>query len=88
MRELADTIGAATGRPAAISELLDVTQDTYRLVADISKLRALGYVPRTSLADGVRALADELGAAPALPGTATIFRAGQQGETTEGPDLT
>jgi UDP-glucose 4-epimerase len=80
MRELVSTIGAVTGRQASVKELLDVTQDTYRLVADISKLRELGFVPRTSLVDGVRALASELGTAPELPRMATIFRAGQEAE--------
>ena len=82
MRQLADTIGEVTGRPASVTELRDITQDTYRLVGDISKLRSLGYAPRTSLAEGVAALAAELGEAPALPGTATIFRAGQAAERT------
>jgi UDP-glucose 4-epimerase len=80
MRELVSIVGAVTGRPASITEIPDVSQDTYRLVADISKLRGLGYAPRMSLVDGVRALATELRTAPKLPGTATIFRAGQQAE--------
>jgi len=82
MRELVDIIGAATGRPAVVRELGDVTEDTYRLVGDVSKLRGLGYVPRTALAEGVQALAGELGPEPALPGVATIFRAGQEAEHT------
>ena len=80
MRELATTIGTATGRPAVIEELPQVTQDTYRLVAGISKLRALGYVPRTSLDAGVRELAAQLGEAPELPGVTTIFAQGQHAE--------
>ena len=80
MRELMTIIGDVTGRPASIAEISDVSDDTYRLVADISKLRALGYEPRVSLVEGVRALAAELPSKPELPGTATIFRSGQQAE--------
>jgi len=80
MCELVSIIADVTGRPASIAEISDVTQDTYRLVADISKLRALGFEPRVSLVDGARALAAELSSTPELPGTATIFRAGQQAE--------
>ena len=82
MRDLASTIGTVTNRPASVAEVREVTQDTYRLVADVSKLRGLGFVPRMSLAEGVRALAGELGTAPELPGVATIFHAGQQAEHT------
>lgn len=82
MRDLVAVIEAVTGRPASVEELRHVVQDTYRLVGDISKLRALGYAPRTSLTDGVRGLVNDLGASPELPGTATIFRPGQQAEHT------
>jgi UDP-glucose 4-epimerase len=77
MRDLVSVIAKTTQRPASIIEILRISQDTYRLVADISKLRALGFVPQMSLVDGVRALATELQAA-GLPGTPTIFHAGQQ----------
>ncbi len=80
MRELVSIIAAATQRPATVTEILEISQDTYRLVADTSKLRSLGFVPRISLVEGVPALAAELGLAPELPRTATIFRAGQQAE--------
>ena len=79
MRELAGTIGAVTSRAAALAHV-PTTDDTYSLVADISKLRMLGFVPRTALADGVRSLANELGRRPPLPGTATVFRAGEPAE--------
>ena len=80
MAELTEVIGSVTGRRAAVNEIADVTEDTYRLVADIAKIRSLGYAPRVSLAEGVRQLAAELGAAPELPGGATIFKKGQQAE--------
>lgn len=80
MAELTEVIGSVTGRRAAVNEIADVTEDTYRLVADIAKIRSLGYTPRVSLAEGVRQLAAELGAAPELPGGATIFKKGQQAE--------
>ncbi len=80
MRQLAATIGVATGRPATIEPLLGITQDTYRLVGDISKLRGLGFEARISLEAGVRDLATRLGDAPDLPGGATIFARGQEAE--------
>jgi nucleoside-diphosphate-sugar epimerase len=80
MRELAEAIGAATGRPAVIDQLSHVTEDTYRLVADISKIKRLGYVPRMSLDEGLVQLAEEMGENPELPGGATIFRKGQHAE--------
>jgi nucleoside-diphosphate-sugar epimerase len=80
MRELAEIICSVTGRKAAITEIPQITEDTYRLVADISKLRALGYNPEVTLPDGVRQLVKELGEAPELPGGATIFRKGQRAE--------
>ena len=81
MRQLATTIGTVTGRPAVIEELPHITQDTYRLVADISKLQALGYVPRISLEEGVRDLAAQLGDMPELPAVTTIFAQGQHAES-------
>jgi UDP-glucose 4-epimerase len=80
MRQLCDVIGSATGIPPKIDEISDITEDTYRLVGDISKLRALGYEPRVSLEGGVAQLAAELGEAPELPGTTTIFSRSQRGE--------
>lgn len=80
MRELTEVIGAATGRMAVIDELSEVTEDTYRLVADISKIKRLGYVPRMSLRKGLKQLAEELGENPELPSGATIFKKGQQAE--------
>ena len=81
MRQLADIIGSATGRPAQVASKPEIVQDTYRLVADISKLRSLGYTPKMELAEGVKQLAQALGERPALPGSETIFQRGQQGES-------
>ncbi len=50
-------------------------------MADISKIRALGYVPRMDLAVGVKQLAEWLGERPALPGGETIFSREQRGES-------
>jgi nucleoside-diphosphate-sugar epimerase len=80
MRELTEVIGSATSRTATTNEIPDVTEDTYRLVADISKIRSLGYVPRMSLAEGVKQLAEELGESPELPSGATIFKRAQRAE--------
>ena len=73
MRELAEIIGQVTGTPATIDAITSITQDTYRFVADISKIKVLGYEPKTPLAEGVRQLAQALGDKPVLPGSETIF---------------
>ncbi len=80
MTQLAEVIGSATGRPATVEAISHITDDTYRLVGDIAKLRSLGYTPRMALKEGVRQLAQELGERPALPGGETIFKRGQQAE--------
>lgn len=80
MRELTDVISSVTGRPAAIDAIPAITEDTYRLVGDISKLRSLGYTPRMPLAEGVRRLAEELGEQPEMPLGATVFKKGQKAE--------
>ncbi len=80
MRQLVDLIGVVTGRTPTVTVLPEVTDDTYRLVADISKLRGLGFDPTMTLADGVSDLASRLGTNPESPSGATIFRRGQQAE--------
>ena len=56
------------------------TVHTYRLVADISRLSRLGYVPRVPLDEGIADLIEELGDRPELPMGATTFRRGQKAE--------
>ena len=80
MRELADVIGSVTGRPAVIDAIPEITDDTYRLVGDVSKIRSLGYAPRVSLAEGVKDLAEKLGERPEMPTGPTIFKRGQRAE--------
>jgi len=80
MRELTEVIGSVTGRTAIVNEIPDVTEDTYRLVADISKIKSLSYVPMVSIVEGVRRLVLELGENPAMPRGATIFKRGQRAE--------
>ena len=80
MRELADVIASVTDRATIINEISDVTEDTYRLVADISKIKSLGYVPRVPLVEGIKQLAKELGENPEVPGGETIFKKGQRAE--------
>ena len=46
MRQLAELIGGATGREPAVDKVTGIDDDTYRLVADISKINTLGYAPR------------------------------------------
>jgi UDP-glucose 4-epimerase len=81
MEQLVDVIGQVTGRAPGVHQISQITRDTYRLVANIAKLRSLGYAPRVSLADGVRELVHVLGEHPELPGGATIFKQGQLAET-------
>ena len=80
MRQLAEVIGSVTGHPAAVEALPRITDDTYRLVGDITKIRALGYAPSMALTEGVKQLAQELGERPALPSGETIFKRGQRAE--------
>ena len=80
MEQLVDVIGQVTAQTPRISQISHITQDTYRLVANIAKLRSLGYTPRVSLVDGVRQLVPELGEHPALPSGETIFEQGQKAE--------
>ncbi|MDP9226260.1 MAG: NAD-dependent epimerase/dehydratase family protein, partial [Actinomycetota bacterium] len=80
MRELVQCIQRVAGGTARVHELAGITDDTYRLVADISRIRQLGYVPRVALHEGIATLIEELGERPALPMGATIFRLGQTGE--------
>ena len=81
MRELTDVISSVTGRPVIVDAIPGITEDTYHLVGDISKIRSLGYAPRVSLVEGVRQLAEELGEQPEMPAGATIFKRGQRAET-------
>ncbi|MCD5408446.1 NAD-dependent epimerase/dehydratase family protein [Candidatus Bipolaricaulota bacterium] len=80
MRELIEVIELVTGRRASIQEIKEISEDTYRLVADITKIKALGYLPKVSLEEGVRQLTEELGEHPELPAGETIFRKGQRAE--------
>jgi UDP-glucose 4-epimerase len=80
MRELVEIIGQVTEREPIIHQISSVTQDTYRLVADISKARSLGYAPSVTLAEGVKQVVAALGESPDLPGGTTIFQRGQFGE--------
>jgi nucleoside-diphosphate-sugar epimerase len=80
MLDLARVIGTVTAREATLNEIASVTQDTYRLVANIEKIKALGYVPHVSIEEGVRQLVEQLGDNPELPGGSTIFAKGQVAE--------
>ncbi|WP_344969405.1 NAD-dependent epimerase/dehydratase family protein [Salinactinospora qingdaonensis] len=80
MRELADTIGAATGRKAVLEPDESQLEDSFRLVADTSKLFSLGFKPSIPLQEGIRYLASDLGEFPELPTTAAKFRRDSQDE--------
>lgn len=80
MRQVVDLIGSATGRTPTVKEISDITDDTYRLVADNAKLRGLGFSPSMTLADGIADLAARLGPSPEAPGGSTIFSPDQRAE--------
>jgi UDP-glucose 4-epimerase len=73
LRELADVVGRVTGRPADLRCDDEVLDDSYRHVADIGKLRALGYRPRVPLVEGIANLARTLGDDPELPSNPAVF---------------
>lgn len=74
MRQLADAVAAATGRPAPLVNDATRLEDSFRLVADVGRLSALGFRPEVSLDAGLRALADHLGPYPELPTVTAVFR--------------
>lgn len=80
MRQLVDTIGEVTGQTPQVKQISEITDDTYRLVGDISKVRALGFEPQVSLFDGISDLAAKLGPDPEAPSGETIFHPGQHAE--------
>ena len=82
MERLVDIIGQVTGQNPRVHQIPQITKDTYRLVADITKIRSLGYTPHVSLTEGIRELVQELGEHPELPSGETIFTEGQQAEKT------
>ncbi|MBP2403156.1 NAD-dependent epimerase/dehydratase family protein [Streptomyces syringium] len=74
MRELADTVAEATGRPALLEADVSSLEDSFALVADVSRLTALHFKPQITLLAGLRALAAELGRFPELPSAKAVFR--------------
>jgi UDP-glucose 4-epimerase len=80
MTELAETIGQVTGRKVRIHAIREILDDTYRLVADISKIRSLGYNPEVCLREGLEEIVRSLGDRPERPSGGTIFKVGQKAE--------
>ncbi|MGK5627494.1 NAD-dependent epimerase/dehydratase family protein [Streptomyces sp. URMC 123] len=74
LRALAEAVGRATGAPALLEADAGRLDDSFRLVADVSKLRGLGFEPRVPLDAGLKALAGELGPYPELPSAKAVFR--------------
>ncbi|WP_329047643.1 NAD-dependent epimerase/dehydratase family protein [Streptomyces violaceus] len=79
LRELVAAIGRVSGSVPETVVNDVVTDDTYRLVADVTKLRALGYAPSVQLDKGLTDLIQHLGDHPAPPMLDTIFRPSQRG---------
>jgi UDP-glucose 4-epimerase len=80
MRELAEAVGTATGRPALLDADDSSLEDSFSLVADVSRLTALGFTPRVTLADGLSALAATLGPYPEPPSAKAVFRRERPGQ--------
>jgi UDP-glucose 4-epimerase len=78
MRQLIEAIADATGRPARVDADPTIEDDSFRCVANISRLRGIGFQPRITLTAGLRSLNAELGSAPELPSVKTIFRITQR----------
>lgn len=58
VRQIASLLGNLVGRPELITEALTISADPYPVViADATKLRNLGWMPSTSIDDGLRRLA-------------------------------
>ncbi|MCI3928162.1 NAD-dependent epimerase/dehydratase family protein [Streptomyces sp. AN091965] len=74
MRELAEAVGKATGRPALLDADDSSLEDSFALVADVSRLAALGFSPAIDLAEGLASLAAALGPFPELPTAKAVFR--------------
>ncbi|MFH1820361.1 MAG: NAD-dependent epimerase/dehydratase family protein [Candidatus Nealsonbacteria bacterium] len=80
MRKLVDIIGSVTGKEPITKVISEIQDDTYSLVADISKIKSIGYTPKIPLIDGIKQLAKKLGEFPEMPEGATIFQKGQKSE--------
>ncbi len=80
MLDLARVIEKVTAREVITNEVSSVTEDTYRLITSIEKIKALGYIPRVSIEEGIKQLVAQLGEHPELPSGATIFAEGQVAE--------
>ncbi|MEY9485197.1 nucleoside-diphosphate-sugar epimerase [Streptomyces calvus] len=78
LAELVTAIGRVSGSVPDTVVNDSITDDTYRLVADISKLRGLGYKPSVPLDKGLTDLIQHLGDHPAPPMLDTIFRPSQR----------
>ncbi|MFB0840135.1 NAD-dependent epimerase/dehydratase family protein [Arthrobacter sp. E44] len=78
LRTLLTIISGVTGRDVELKEDTSITEDTYRHVADVARVRALGYEPRMTLTAGVSLLVDFLGSSPELPTMPTIFKPEQK----------
>ncbi|MFG3002833.1 NAD-dependent epimerase/dehydratase family protein [Streptomyces calvus] len=78
LAELVTAIGRVSGSVPDTVVNDSITDDTYRLVADVSKLRGLGYKPSVPLDKGLTDLIQHLGDHPAPPMLDTIFRPSQR----------
>lgn len=81
MQKLVDIIGSVTGLKPVTKIISNIQDDTYPLVSDISKIKSIRYIPKISLAVGIKQLTKELGEFPEMPGGITIFKKEQRGES-------
>ena len=73
LTDLLAVIGRVTGRAPRTTVDADTTEDTYRHVADVTRLADLGHRSSVPLEAGIRALAGAMGDAPELPTLPTVF---------------
>lgn len=80
MYDVVKIMEKVTGKKAKIEEIPEITDDTYRLICSIEKLKKLGYKPKMSIENGIRQLVEYLGENPELPVGETVFTADQIGK--------
>lgn len=73
MRQLIATINSITKSQATVENDASILEDSYRQVADISKLQALGFESHMSLHEGICDLLKSWGDSPALPEGETLL---------------
>lgn len=80
LSELVHLIEKISRTQANVRTITQIQDDSYRLVSDISKIKALGFSPSIFLEPALKHLIRSLGDKPTLPKGTTIFRPEQVAE--------